>query len=88
MKPVLLSLLVALALPLSASEKPNILLVLTDDLGYSDLGAYGAEIETPVMDRLAENGLRFNSFYSTAKCHSSRVSLLSGAGAARRATRA
>ncbi len=61
-----------------AAEKPNILLILTDDLGYSDLGCYGSEIETPVLDRLAKNGLRFNNFYSTAKCHSSRVSLLSG----------
>lgn len=78
MKSILLTLLVAAALPMLASEKPNILLILTDDLGYSDLGAYGAEIETPVLDRLAENGLRFNNFYSTAKCHSSRVSLLSG----------
>ena len=65
-------------LSLLGAEKPNILLILTDDLGYSDLGSYGGEIETPVLDRLAANGLRFNSFYSTAKCHSSRVSLLSG----------
>jgi arylsulfatase A-like enzyme len=61
-----------------ASEKLNILLILTDDLGYSDLGSYGSEIETPVLDRLAANGLRFNNFYNTAKCHSSRVSLLTG----------
>jgi arylsulfatase len=54
------------------------LIILTDDLAYSDLGCYGSEIETPVLDRLAENGLRFNNFYSTAKCHSSRVSLLTG----------
>jgi len=66
------------ALSLFGAEKPNILLILTDDLGYSDIGSYGSEIETPVLDRLANNGLRFNNFYSTAKCHSSRVSLLSG----------
>jgi len=60
------------------SEKPNILIVLTDDLGFSDIGCYGGEIETPVLDRLAANGLRFSQFYNTAKCHSSRVSLLSG----------
>ncbi len=59
-------------------KSPNVLLILTDDLGYSDLGCYGSEIETPVLDRLANNGLRFSQFYSTAKCHSSRVSLLSG----------
>lgn len=74
----LLSLLLTCLFSASGSEKPNILLILVDDLGYSDLGSYGSEIETPVLDRLAENGLRFNSFYSTAKCHSSRVSLLTG----------
>jgi arylsulfatase len=58
--------------------KPNILVVLTDDLGFSDLGCYGSEIDTPNLDRLAANGLRFSQFYNTAKCHSSRVSLLSG----------
>ncbi len=58
--------------------KPNILVVLTDDLGFSDLGCYGSEIATPNLDRLAANGLRFTQFYSTAKCHSSRVSLMSG----------
>lgn len=78
MKSLLTSLFIAAAAALTAGEKPNILLILTDDLGYSDLGCYGSEIETPVLDRLAENGLRFNSFYSTAKCHSSRVSLMSG----------
>lgn len=63
---------------LHASEKPNILVILTDDLGYSDIGCYGGEIETPNLDRLAANGLRFSQFYNTAKCHSSRVSLLTG----------
>jgi len=62
----------------AAAPRPNILVVLTDDLGYSDLGCYGSEIETPTLDRLASNGLRFTQFYNTAKCHSSRVSLLSG----------
>ena len=62
----------------AAPQKPNILLILTDDLGFSDLGCYGSEIETPVLDRLAASGLRFSQFYNTAKCHSSRVSLLSG----------
>ncbi len=63
---------------LQAAEKPNVLVILTDDLGYSDLGCYGSEIETPNLDRLAANGLRFSQFYNTAKCHSSRVSLLTG----------
>lgn len=74
----LLPILVALWLPYQASARPNILLILTDDLGYSDLGCYGSEIETPVLDRLAAKGLRFSHFYNTAKCHSSRVSLLTG----------
>ncbi len=61
-----------------AAPKPNILLVMVDDLGFSDLGCYGSEIETPVLDRLAANGLRMTQMYNTAKCHSSRVSLLTG----------
>jgi len=61
-----------------ASKQPNILVVLTDDLGFSDIGCYGSEIATPALDRLASNGLRFSQFYNTAKCHSSRVSLLTG----------
>ncbi len=61
-----------------AAPKPNFLVVLVDDLGFSDLGCYGSEIATPTLDRLAAKGLRFTQFYNTAKCHSSRVSLLSG----------
>lgn len=57
---------------------PNILLIMVDDLGFSDLGCYGGEIHTPHIDGLAENGLRFTQFYNTAKCHSSRISLLTG----------
>jgi len=60
------------------AERPNILVVMVDDMGFSDLGCFGSEIETPTLDRLAANGLRFTQFYNTAKCHSSRVSLLSG----------
>jgi arylsulfatase len=59
-------------------QRPNVLVVLVDDLGFSDIGCYGSEIETPNLDRLAENGLRFSQFYNTAKCHSSRISLLTG----------
>ncbi|MGJ8725624.1 MAG: arylsulfatase [Roseibacillus sp.] len=61
-----------------AIERPNVLLVMTDDMGFSDLGCYGGEVETPVLDQLAKDGLRFSQFYNTAKCHSSRVSLLTG----------
>ena len=62
----------------AAESKPNLLVILTDDLGFSDIGCYGSEIATPNLDRLAAGGLRFTQFYNTAKCHSSRVSLLSG----------
>jgi len=62
----------------SFAEKPNIILIMADDLGFSDVGCYGSEIETPNLDSLAANGLRFTQFYNTAKCHSSRVSLLTG----------
>jgi len=61
-----------------AADRPNVLIVMTDDLGFSDLGCYGSEIETPNLDRLAQGGLRFSQFYNAAKCHSSRVSLLTG----------
>ena len=61
-----------------SSDCPNIVLIMADDLGFSDLGCYGSEIETPNLDQLASDGLRFTQFYNTAKCHSSRVSLLTG----------
>ena len=61
-----------------AAEKPNILLILADDLGFSDLGCYGGEIATPNLDRLAANGLRFTQFYNTARCWPTRTSLLTG----------
>ncbi|NNM31161.1 MAG: arylsulfatase [Akkermansiaceae bacterium] len=65
--------------PASAVEgRPNIVLIMADDLGFADLGCYGSEIETPHLDALAKEGLRFSQFYNTAKCHSSRVSLLTG----------
>ena len=84
-KPLLVaSLAITFAVPdsaaLSAEEKqrPNIVLIMADDLGFADLGCYGSEIETPNLDKLAGDGLRFTQFYNTAKCHSSRVSLLTG----------
>ncbi len=60
------------------TRKPNIVLILNDDMGYSDIGCYGGEIETPNLDRLAANGLRFSQFYNTARCSPSRASLLTG----------
>lgn len=59
-------------------KRPNILLILNDDMGYSDIGCYGGEIDTPNLDRLASNGLRFSQFYNTARCSPSRASLLTG----------
>ena len=68
----------ALLTTAATGERPNIVLIMADDLGFADLGCYGSEISTPNLDTLAENGLRFTQFYNTAKCHSSRVSLLTG----------
>ena len=59
-------------------EQPNIMLILNDDMGFSDLGCYGGEIHTPNLDHLAGNGLRFTQFYNTARCCPSRASLLPG----------
>ena len=61
-----------------AAPKPNIVFILADDLGYSDLGCYGGEIATPQLDALAKNGLRFTQFYNTTRCWPTRGALLSG----------
>lgn len=60
------------------SRPPNILLILNDDMGFSDIGCYGGEIRTPNLDRLARGGLRYTQFYNTARCCPSRASLLTG----------
>ena len=65
-------------LPASAAERPNVLLILADDLGFADLGCYGGEIATPNLDALAKNGLRFRQFYNGTRCCPSRASLLTG----------
>ena len=59
-------------------QRPNIVLILNDDMGFSDLGCYGGEINSPNLDRLASNGLRFTQFYNTARCCPSRASMLTG----------
>ena len=59
-------------------EKPNIVIILVDDMGYSDPGCFGGEIETPNIDKLAEGGLRFTNFYNSGRCWPTRSSLLSG----------
>ena len=62
-----------------AADKPNIVLIMVDDMGWSDIGPYGAEIiQTPNLDRLAAEGLRFRQFYNNAKCTTTRASLLTG----------
>jgi arylsulfatase A-like enzyme len=60
------------------APRPNIVLIMADDLGFSDLGCYGGEIETPNLDRLAGEGMRFSQFYNCAVCRTTRVSLLTG----------
>jgi arylsulfatase len=62
----------------SEIAKPNIILILGDDIGYSDIGAYGSEIKTPNLDKLANEGIRFSNFYNMAKCEPSRSTLFSG----------
>jgi len=59
-------------------SRPNIILIVSDDLGYSDLGCYGGEIQTPNLDRLASRGLRFTQFYNYARCCPTRASLMTG----------
>jgi arylsulfatase len=61
-----------------AADKPNILIILADDLGYSDIGCYGSEIATPNLDGLAKGGLRFTQFYNTARCWPTRAALMTG----------
>lgn len=59
-------------------NRPNIIVILVDDMGYSDLGCYGGEVQTPNLDKLAENGLRFTRFYNTSRSCPTRASLLTG----------
>lgn len=75
---VLLSLLVASALAQAAPVKPNILIILADDMGFSDPGCYGGDVSTPNLDALAKDGLRFTQFYNTTRCWPSRAALLTG----------
>ena len=81
-KPVILGILVLFLLGCSENpvpdKRPNIILIMSDDMGYSDIGCYGGLINTPVLDGLAANGLRYTQFYNTARCCPSRASLLTG----------
>ena len=64
--------------PLSANDRPNIVIILADDMGYSDMGSFGSEIQTPNLDALAQEGVRFTQFYTHASCSPTRSVLLSG----------
>lgn len=78
MNPFFASLLLFIGTVQSHAAKPNILLIVADDLGFSDLGCYGGEIATPNLDRLASEGMRFTQFYNCAVCNATRVSMLTG----------
>jgi arylsulfatase len=66
---ILLSFLVWTVLsPCLAAKKPNVVLIMCDDMGFSDIGCYGGEVLTPNIDRLAKEGMRFTQFYNNAKC--------------------
>src|SRR3954468_20714467 len=62
----------------SGDSRPNIVLILADDLGYSDIGCYGGEVATPNLNYLAANGVRFRRFYNTSRCCPTRAALLTG----------
>lgn len=61
-----------------AQERPNIVLILADDMGYSDLGSYGGEVSTPHLDKLASGGIKYRQFYNAARCCPTRASLMTG----------
>ena len=63
---------------MTKTQRPNVVLILNDDMGYSDIGCYGGEIDTPNLDWLAANGVRLSQFYNTARCSPSRASMLTG----------
>ena len=73
-----LALFLLSAFHVSASERPNFLIIIADDMGFSDAGCYGGEIETPNLNSLAAKGLRFTEFYNTARCWPTRSSLMTG----------
>jgi arylsulfatase A-like enzyme len=75
---IALALLLLLPGFLLAAAQPNIVVILVDDMGFSDLGCYGGEIPTPHLDSLAKGGLRFTQFYNTGRCCPTRASLLTG----------
>ncbi len=75
---VLFAVVTAASHAATPNSRPNVLLILADDMGYSDLGCYGGEIATPNLDALAKNGLRFTQFYNTARCWPTRGAVMTG----------
>ncbi len=73
-----LTLLFCICPSICVARKPNVLLIMVDDMGWSDIGCYGGELDTPHIDSLANDGLRFTAFYNNAVCGATRASLLSG----------
>lgn len=73
-----LAVLAATSSPLLAESRPNIIVILADDMGFSDIGCYGGEIQTPNLDRLAADGIRFTRFYNSGRCCPTRASLMTG----------
>lgn len=63
---------------INAQKQPNVLLIMADDMGFSDIGCYGGEVKTPNLDKLAKNGVRFSQFYNNARCCPTRASILTG----------
>ena len=63
---------------LAARERPNLIIILVDDMGFSDIGCYGGEIETPNLDALARGGVRYSDFYNASRCCPTRASLMTG----------
>ena len=78
MKPLILIIALTTVIPLTARDRTNILHIIADDMGYSDIGCYGSEIETPNLDALAERGVRFTNYYVNNMCWPTRASLLTG----------
>jgi arylsulfatase len=74
----LLLVLCIVAFSLQAQEPPNIVLILADDMGYSDIGSYGGEVRTPHLDKLASGGVRYRQFYNSARCCPTRAALMTG----------
>jgi arylsulfatase len=60
------------------NPRPNIIVIMTDDMGFSDIGPYGGEIHTPNIDKLAAGGVKFSQFYNCGKCEPSRAALVTG----------